>query len=301
MVIEVISVDSPPEIDPIGNKFVAEGSTLSFTIDATDVDNDPITYSAVGLPDGATLDSSSGEFSWVPGYEDADSYSVTFTVSANGLTDNETITIIVGDSDRPPVLDPIGNQAVNENELLSFSISATDPDGDSISYLIIGLPDGATFDLSTRTFSWTPDYGDAGSYSVTFTANANDLSDSETITIIVGDSDRPPVLVPIGNQVVNEDELLSFSISATDPDGDSVSYSASDVPDGATFDSSTRTFSWTPDYGDSGSYSVTFSANANGLSDSETITITVGDSDRPPVLDPIGNQAVNEDELLVLV
>ncbi|MEZ5336016.1 MAG: Ig domain-containing protein [Methanolobus sp.] len=67
-------------------------------------------------------------------------------------------------------------------------------------------------------------------------------------------------------------------------------YSASDVPDGATFDSSTRTFSWTPDYNAAGSYSVVFTANANGLSDSETITIAVGNSDLPPVLNSIGHE-----------
>jgi hypothetical protein len=91
----------------------------------------------------------------------------------------------------PPVLKPIGNKSVNEGELLTFTISAIDPDGDSLSYSGSNLPEGASFDPDTQTFSWTPD--EAGVYpNVHFEVTDGELTDSEDITIAV---DRPMTLI----------------------------------------------------------------------------------------------------------
>lgn len=59
----------------------------------------------------------------------------------------------VGDINCPPVLDSIGAKSVNEGELLEFTITATDPDGDDLTYAAGGLPAGASFDPATQTFT----------------------------------------------------------------------------------------------------------------------------------------------------
>jgi hypothetical protein len=88
-----------------------------------------------------------------------------------------------------------------------------------------------------------------------------------------------PVLDPIGAKQVTEGELLEFGITASDPDsGDTLTFSAEDVPAGADFDPETRIFSWTPVTGDAGDYTVTFTVTDDGTpsqSDSEDVTITV--------------------------
>jgi PKD repeat protein len=74
---------------------------------------------------------------------------------------------------------------------LSFIVSATDPDGDPVTITQINPPAGATPPSSTSgvlPFSWTPSPGQAGTYSVTFTATDNGtpaLSDTKTVTITV--------------------------------------------------------------------------------------------------------------------
>jgi len=95
---------------------------------------------------------------------------------------------------------------------------------------------------------------------------------------VAGLYNRPPELNPIGDKSVDESSMLTFQISAADPDADSLTYSASNLPDGASFDPGTRIFSWTPTYSQSGTYGVTFTVtDTYGSSDSETITITVDD------------------------
>ena len=87
---------------------------------------------------------------------------------------------------RPPVLDAIGNRSVNEGQLLTFTVTASDPDGDALTYSASNLPSGANFNTTTHVFSWTPAYGQAGSYpNVHFAVTDGSLSDSEDITITV--------------------------------------------------------------------------------------------------------------------
>jgi hypothetical protein len=126
----------------------------------------------------------------------------TFSASLSGLTPNTLYHYrakAVGDetsygNDRtfttksvnnPPVLNAIGNKTVNEGSLLRFTISATDPDGDTLTYSTSNLPSGANFNSSTRTFSWTPRYNQAGVYTVRFQVSDGELTDYENVTITV--------------------------------------------------------------------------------------------------------------------
>jgi beta propeller repeat protein len=105
-------------------------------------------------------------------------------------TDSE-IFLWDGPSNQAPILNPIGNKTVNEGELLEFTISATDTDGDNLTYSAINLPQGATFNTQTATFTWTPSFSQAGNFEnieFTVTDDGNPIEqDSELITITVED------------------------------------------------------------------------------------------------------------------
>lgn len=287
--ITVGNVNRPPVLSSIGNKSANEGGLLEFTITATDPDGDRLQFAAGALPDGATFDNQ--KFTWMPGYNQAASYMVTFRVTdinADPLSDVETITITVGNVNRPPVLSPIGNKTGNENEPLEFTVTGTDPDGDSLVYEVSGLPSGATFGTNDQRFSWIPSYAQSGSYFVEFTVK--DIGtpmelDTEQITITVGNINRVPVFTAVGPQFVNENQSLSFNVQASDPDGDSLFYSASNLPAGALFIPVDRFFSWTPAYGQQGSYMVTIRATDScspPFYSEIGVSITVGQSQLTP-------------------
>ena len=81
---------------------------------------------------------------------------VTFSVSdGRGGTAEETVTITVGETNREPVLSSISSRQVAEGERLQLVVSATDADGDALTYSVRDRPSGAT--LSDSTFSWTAD------------------------------------------------------------------------------------------------------------------------------------------------
>jgi hypothetical protein len=89
--------------------------------------------------------------------------------------------------------------------------------------------------------------------------------------------DNAPTLDAIGPKSVEAGHTLSFAVSASDPDSsDQLTYSASDLPSGASFDSGTREFSWTPTADQVGSYSgVHFEVSDGFETDAEDVTITV--------------------------
>jgi hypothetical protein len=132
------------------------------------------------------------------------------------MNDFEAIAIQVIDSaNQAPIVTNPGNKTVNELVNLAFTVAATDPNGDPITFTLGGAPAGATIGASTGAFSWTPTEAQgAGTYTVTITASDNrtpPLSGSAAITITVNEVNVTPVLAAIGNKTVTEMALLAFT------------------------------------------------------------------------------------------
>ncbi|MEK6749239.1 MAG: putative Ig domain-containing protein [Pseudomonadota bacterium] len=266
-------VNHAPVLTLVANQNVSEGNKLTFSVSATDQDDTTPSVTVDGLPYGSTFIDSN--FSWAPTFDQAGSYSLIFTASDGNLSASQTVVITVANINRAPTIAAISSKSVSEGALLSFAVAASDPDGTTPTITATGLPTGA--ELSGNTFTWMPNYSQSGSYTVTFTATDGTLSASQVITIAVNDVNRAPVLTPVGNKSVSEGTYMVFSVSGSDPDGDSVTYSALNLPIGATF--SYGIFSWLPNYVQGGvAYPVTITAtDSRGASVSENITITVND------------------------
>lgn len=91
-----------------------------------------------------------------------------------------------------------------------------------------------------------------------------------------------PVLAVIGNKAVHEGSALSFTIHATAADEKKLTYSAftspyKPLPEGAQFNTVTRTFSWTPSFSQSGTYTLRFTVTDGENSDYEDVSVTVHD------------------------
>lgn len=193
-----------------------------------------------------------------------------------------------------PILAPVGNQVVAEGATLAFSLAATDEENDAIAFGADGLPEGATLDAQSGAFSWTPDFGQAGNYPVTFRASDGFQDDAEEVILSVGNVDLPPTLDAIGDKSGAEGAPLAFVVRASDPDTPVLTYGATGLPAGASFDTATGAFAWTPGYAQAGAYPVTFWATDGTTTASEDVTITIADTDRLPVIGPIPSMTVTQ-------
>ena len=268
-----------PVFAVIGNRQVAEGSVLTIELAATDQDQDALTYQVENLPSGASLRGST--FTWTPTDGQAGAYQVTFSVAdGQGGSDQATITITVSaastgtQENRAPVLESIGDRQVAEGSVLTIELAATDEDGDALTYWVSGQPVGSS--LTGAIFTWTPTPEQGGIYQVTFTVeDGRGNSVSKTITITVIDINQPPVLEPIGDRTVDIGTSLTIELSATDIDGDELTYTMLGYPQGASL--SDTTFTWTPEPRQLGStYHIGFTVeDGRGGTTRETITVTV--------------------------
>ena len=279
------------------------GAEVLGTITAPQVGSITVEFNAAGVAAvQAWVDDPATNFGIVlQNYDNGDGLRLSSREAATAtLRPALTVTSAIPNDNTPPVLSPIGDKSIDEGTLLSFAISATDVDpGDPLTYSAADLPAGATFDPGTRTFDWTPSETQDGAYDVTFSVTDGTDTDFETITIIVREVNQPPVMTSIGDKSAIPDTPLNFAVSATDADlvgglPNTLTYSAADLPPGATFDPSTRTFDWTPSDPQVGTYVVTFSVTDGDLAASQPVTITVGTL----ALESIGEQSIDEGTLL---
>ena len=259
-----------------------EDVALDITLSATDVDGDLLTYSIVTPPTHGTLIGTAPDLTYTPNpnYKGGDSFS--FTASDGSLTSvPATVSITVDPvNDAPVVILPTLPASINELVDFSFAASATDVDGDDLIFSLVGAPLGAEIDPGTGVFSWTPTEEQDGLHSFTVEVSDGALTASQLVEVMVNEVNVAPELTSIGNKEVVAGGTLAFTISATDVDRplQQISYSASPLPQGATFDVATGAFEWTTAKSQVGTYEVTFSASDGLAITSELITITVNRS-----------------------
>ena len=287
--ITVTSNNQAPVIQPIGTKQVQSLSTLSFPVIASDPDLQPVTLSAQNLPAGSSFVGQ--QFSWTPTSEQVGSHTVTFVASDGVLETTESVSINVILTNHPPVFVPIGTQSIQENSTLIFTVSATDENGDSLIYSAQNLPSGAVF--ADQVFSWTPNFNAAGEYSIIFVVSDSYKEATMTVSIIVDNVNQAPVFQPVNDIFIGDTEQILLTLIANDPDDDSLIYSVQGtLPGNSTL--TANTFSWTLQYGDSGTYPITFVASDGDLQATASITITVRHSNQPPTINVLADQFINQ-------
>jgi hypothetical protein len=278
--------NQPPVIEPIADVTAGIGQLILFPVHASDPEGDRVVLTVSGLPTGArfTVDgNSNGSFFWIPATGQRGTYIVTFTGADRGTpirTTSVEVTFTIDGGNRPPVLDPIGPFDAVAGMPLEIPLSATDADGDALTFFVDPALEGASLvpgDPGTASFLWTPEASDVGNHSLTFSVSDGLWLDEETIVVTVGAVNAPPTLEPIGDRVVELGVTLEITLVATDIDQDLLTFSTEGLPEGAVladFGDGTGLIEWTPD--EVGVHIVTVTVTDDGTPQelaSETFTI----------------------------
>jgi hypothetical protein len=270
-----VSTNLSPEI--LGNPptSAVTGQTYSFQPSASDPDGDPLTYAVANLPTWATFSPSTGRLSGTP------------TSSAAGLTFSG-ITVSVTDGAATAALAPfsIAVQAANQAPTISgtpatsatvgtayaFQPTATDPDGNTLTYSIVNLPAWATFSTSTGRLSGTPTT--AGTHSgITISVSDGTVSASlPAFSIAVQSGNRAPTISGTPATSATVGVAYAFQPTASDPDGNTLTYSIVGRPAWATFSTTTGRLSGTP----SSTYAGTTASNIVISVNDGTVTTSLG-------------------------
>ncbi|PNY36139.1 hypothetical protein C2E31_14500 [Rhodopirellula baltica] len=271
-----------PTLDPIGEQTVAEGQTLSFTAAAADSDGDTVSFTAglisggvaASLPSGASFDGTTGTFNWTPNATQSGTYRIRLTATDGAGSRSEDVFITVTNTNVAPVFSKLPRLYTREGDQLIFSVNAGDADGESLVFDFDGVaPNGFKFDPLSRTVIWDVDYSSAGDFVLPFkVTDPSGASDALNVDVRVLSTNRSPSLTLPSFRQAEIGQLLEIPVLASDPDGDMVTISASDLPAGATLDAD-HVIRWTAASFQAGTYTVRVTATDGDLAIERPITI----------------------------
>jgi VCBS repeat-containing protein len=290
---------------------------------ATDADADTLTWSLASSPaNGSAGVSGTGAspstFIYSPNTNFVGVDSFVVQVSDGTTSDTITVTVDVEAVSDPPVITQGAAVSVTMNEdgspvpWIPPGLTATDPDGDSLTWFSSTIPSSGTISIegegtSPSLFTYAPNAGFFGADS--FVVGVYDGITSSFVTVnvnVLASNDAP--FIPEGEEVsasLNEDETLDTakapSITAFDPDGDTLTWSLGSSPsNGVAVLSGTgaapTTFTYTPNSDFFGTDSFVVLVKDADLNDTVTINLLVSPVNDAPVVTQGSSVAVTMSE-----
>lgn len=277
--------NTPPVLASIAAQSATTGQTLTFTASATDADNDTLSYFLdPTAPTGATINATSGVFTWTPTTAGNFAFPVLVTDGTDSAFQNVTVTVNQGPTNTAPSFGPVGNQDVNVNEQLLVNLSASDPENDVLTYSLVStnLSGVAAVNATTGTFTWTPTETGPGFNVTVQVQDSGGLTDTVTFAVTVNSGgtggNSAPVIATIPNQTAEAGNQLTFTVTATDADKDTLEFFLDPTaPNGASINSSTGVFTWTPLPADAGPVSFPIFVTDGTTTVQRAVSIVVGD------------------------
>jgi len=283
-----------PTLADIADLTIPEDATEIIQITASDPDQDSLRFEPIELPAFAVLmdnGDGSAQIDVSPGFEDSDTYPVSIRVVDSGsppLSAEVTFSVVVDEVNRAPSIGTILDIALVEDDTVTVRIAATDPDRNLLRFECVGLPAFAVltdYGDGSAQIDVSPGFDDSDMYPVSMRViddGMPPLSAEVVFTVMVDDVNRAPVIDPVRDIAVVESDILVVPLTATDPDGNGVSFSSLDLPDFMTLVNSganTAELHVSPDSGDiAAEVSVTIDVIDDGtepLADQANFDVTV--------------------------
>ena len=283
-------------IDNVNNAPVAVNAALNVDEDtvaggilsASDVDNDPLTYSLVNNASQGIVtitDSATGAYSYTPNANATGADSFTFKAN-DGLVDSNIATVtvnITAVNDAPVANDDSASVDEGQSVNINLAINDTDVEGpvDLVSIVIALKPtNGALVVNANGTVDYTHDGSESTADSFTYTILDADgaVSNAATVSLTVNPQNDAPVAINVNISIINH-ESVTVTLDAVDADGDTLNYFLVSNPSqgkltltNASIDTFTYTYAPNPDA--TGTDSFTYSVS-DGQVDSDIATVTI--------------------------
>ncbi|HEY0074867.1 MAG TPA: Ig-like domain-containing protein, partial [Abditibacteriaceae bacterium] len=269
-------------VAPVNDAPVASDQATSTTEDtakpialsASDIDSDALTYEIASQPQHGNLSGTAPNLTYTPDANYSGEDSFTFKAKDGSLDSNiATVTIAIAAKNDAPVAQ---NQTVttNEDQAKAILLGASDADGDALTFNIVAAPQHGALSGSGANRSYTPNTNYSGPDSFTYRVN-DGTTDSNTATIYIIVTPVNDVPVASGQTVnTTEDTAKSIALSATDSEGEALSYTIVSQPQHGTLSGTAPNLIYTPNANYNGSDNFSFKAN-DGSADSNVATVSI--------------------------
>lgn len=205
---------------------------ITFTVSATDLDGDAVTYHVGTAPAHGQVDFNGSTVTYIPLYNYSGSDS--FTIVANdGALDSAPVTATVGISDPPPTAFDLSFTGAQHDTLHGY-LQGSDPLNDPLTYQIVTPPAHGTIALRTELFNgvvtywidYTPDAAFSGDDTLTYVVidSGNQTSDPATVTFHVTANNLAPVASNVSVSQLGLSSTAAITLAATDAEGAALTY-----------------------------------------------------------------------------
>jgi hypothetical protein len=288
--------NQPPTISGTPPTSVNVGDAYVFQPTASDPEGRKLSFGVRNRPSWAVFNSSTGRLSGTP------TVVGTYSNIRISVSDGKywislpvfSITVATAAAPAPPVNHPpviTGAPAasVTVGQAYDFTPTASDPDGQTLTFNIANKPAWAKFSYASGRLSGTPASGDVSTYSNISISVTDGMATTSLagFAITVQTGNRPPVIsgTPPGSVTVGQ--VYDFTPTASDPDGQALGFAISNKPSWATFNTGTGRLSGTPTSSDVANYSNIGIAVSDGTLTASlaNFSITVqAAANHPPVI-----------------
>jgi hypothetical protein len=284
--------NQPPVLAPVGPVETPRGPTF-MRLTATDAEGDRIVWAATGLPAGLAIDAATGVISGTTtGFSGDQPASVTVTVT-DGTTGARRSTSFPWRVNTPGNLAPSisvhADRSTPAGVVTSLAVSASDPDGDALTFTARNLPPGLRM-APHGVISGAPSQG--GTWDVTVAANdgrGGSASTSFNWTVV----NRAPVIAPLSSATwaFAVGGVVNVPFSVSDPDGHPVTVKAAGLPAGLRVDPQARAVVGASTA--AGTHLITLEAtDAFGGRHVRAFTLGISQAlNRPPTMTPPGHRS----------
>ena len=255
--INLVSDNSAPIVSDIEIETQEETASI-IVLEGVDPENSELSFliSKNGEYGNATIEGN--ELTYTPSNNFVGVDKVYFTANDGILNSEEgEITITVTNVNDSPITENL-EVLINEDEEISIQLIGLDNDGDTITYEIIQEPTNGSVSIVSEQAIYTPNLNFNGNDTFVYRASDGTLfSNESTVSLTISPSQDSPVAENM-NISLSEDELVTFSLDASDPDSDEIILSIIESPTHGTITVEELTVSYTPEANYFGLDSLTY-------------------------------------------
>ncbi|MBN4055271.1 tandem-95 repeat protein, partial [bacterium AH-315-K03] len=251
-------------------------------------DDDAITYRLFDAPSGMTINATTGEINWVSTEviaEPGEWVKIQADDNYGGSSRQDYQLVVSADNNNTaPTINSTALTSAQENSVYTYTVVASDAEGDTLSYSLNTSPTGMNIDAQSGLINWTPTLEQGGSHTVTVSVSDGELNTTQSFSVIVTNTNQTPNIISSAITSAQENTLYNYDVNASDADGDTLTFSLSTSPSGMSIDAPSGLINWTPTYEQSGSHAVTVMVSDGELNTTQNFSITVSDTNRLPTI-----------------
>ena len=287
--VTVTSVNDAPTSTPLPARSDADGSSVNLNVGTSfaDVDGDPLTFSAAGLPAGLSINPGTGAITGTIDRSASQSnggvYSVTVTATdPGGLATTQTFTWTITNP-TPVAANDVATTAEDTPVTITVLANDSDPDADPLTVTAASAGRGAVTINADGTLTYTPAANFNGSDTISYTiSDGQGGTSTASVAVTVTAVNDAPGSTPLPPRSDTDGSLVAFNVgrSFADVDGDALAFSAIGLPAGLSIDPVTGAITGTIDrsasQADGGVYTVAITAtDPSGLATAQSFTWTI--------------------------